>query len=360
MALRKTVAGTFQVDFRDQFGKQRRKTFDTHREAAAYEKEVFAQVSKGEYVPPSNETIRDIAVKWYEGKAAQAYRRSTLCQWKNHIDHFIISSLGDVNVHLVEKTAAEWAGRVSPKTVNKVMTTFTAILDMAERHGSIKQNAAEKAARLKIATEHDGQAVVEPDQVYTKSEIRKLIQATDGRDRLFIMIMAFCGLRIGEVLALTWPAIDRKTGLLHVRLTLADNDKGAEPLFQPPKTKGSRRTLGLPQELIRELTVWQMKCPISDRDLVFATEEGKPFRRGAVRKILDRAIKTAKLEKRLTPHGLRHTFASLLLADNKPVPEVSQLLGHKDAYTTMRIYAHFIREESTATQDLASSIMGAV
>jgi integrase len=39
------------------------------------------------------------------------------------------------------------------------------------------------------------------------------------------------------------------------------------------------------------------------------------------------------------------------------VPEVSYLLGHKDSYTTMKIYAHFIREESTATQELASSVM---
>ncbi len=64
-----------------------------------------------------------------------------------------------------------------------------------------------------------------------------------------------------------------------------------------------------------------------------------------------------RLEKRLTPHGLRHTFASLLLADGIPVPEVSTYLGHKDCSVTLKIYAHFVREETHAMHNLAASIL---
>jgi integrase len=120
--------------------------------------------------------------------------------------------------------------------------------------------------------------------------------------------------------------------------------KGEEPLFQAPKTKSSRRTLALPQELIHEFKVWKLRCPHSERDLVFATEEGKPFHRKSAS--LDRAIEAAKLEKRLTPHGLRHSFASLLLADGKPAPKVAACLGHKDCAVTLKVYAHFVREET--------------
>ncbi len=137
---------------------------------------------------------------------------------------------------------------------------------------------------------------------------------------------------------------------------MADSDKGREPLFQPPKTRSSRRTIPLPRELIPELKVWKLRCPKSERDLVFATEEGKAYHRKAISKILDWIITEAGI-KRLTPHGLRHTFASLLLADRKPVPEVSHLLGHKDSYVTLKIYAHFVREETGAVQDLATSIL---
>jgi integrase len=72
---------------------------------------------------------------------------------------------------------------------------------------------------------------------------------------------------------------------------------------------------------------------------------------------LDQPIAKAEITKRLTPHGLRHSFASLLLANAVPVPEVSALLGHKDSYVTWKVYAHFVRKESTAVQDLATSIL---
>jgi len=73
--------------------------------------------------------------------------------------------------------------------------------------------------------------------------------------------------------------------------------------------------------------------------------------------MLYRAIKKAGLEKRLTPHGLRHTFASLLLADGKPVTEVASYLGHKNCAITLAVYSHFIGEETGALQDLSASIL---
>ena len=92
-------------------------------------------------------------------------------------------------------------------------------------------------------------------------------------------------------------------------------------------------------------------------DLVFAREEGQPFSRKVASKALDRAITKAELGKRLTPHGLRHTFAGLLLADKRDIAEVSALLGHKDSYVTLKVYTHFVRKESTAVHDLATIIL---
>lgn len=73
--------------------------------------------------------------------------------------------------------------------------------------------------------------------------------------------------------------------------------------------------------------------------------------------ILDAAITAAELEKRLTAHKLRHTFASLLLNPGVPVIKVSRLLGHRDATITLKVYAHFIKDKSDHVQELASSIL---
>jgi integrase len=265
----------------------------------------------------------------------------------------------DVDIEQIEKAAAVWRKNVSPKMVNKVLTTLTAIFALAKRYKLIKDNPAEEAERLKIATENEDDIEVTPDKVYLKEEIRKLIQATEPGtiDRLFIMIPALTGCRVGEELGATWPIVDLKAGKFSVHFNLADSDKGQPLLLQPPKTKTSKRTIPLPPELIYELKVWKLKCPKSELDLVFAREDGLPYHRNAVSKALDWATTRAGLEKRLTPHGLRHTFASLLLADGVPVPEVSALLGHKDSYVTWKVYAHFVRKESTAVETLAASIL---
>jgi integrase len=174
-----------------------------------------------------------------------------------------------------------------------------------------------------------------------------------------IMTPALTGLRIGEVLGLTWPAVDLKGGILHVRTNLADTDKGEPLALQPPKRKSSRRSIPLPSELIHELRIWRLKCPKSEQDFVFAREDGKPYHRNAASDAMDRAIAKVGI-KRLTPHGLRHTFASLLLADGTPVAEVSALLGHKDSHVTWKVYVHFVKEEkeNRAVQNLAASILG--
>jgi integrase len=288
-----------------------------------------------------------------------------LLDYHNHVENYIKPHLGswkvhDIDVEQIEKAAAEWGKRVSPKMVNKVLTTLTANLRLAKRYKLVKDNPAEEAERMKIATENEEDIEVIPQRVYSKAELKKLIEATEpeSRERLLLMMPALTGLRLGEVLALTWPAVDLKAGKLDVGFNLADSDKGQPLMLQPPKTKSSRRAVPLPPELVREMKVCKLKWPMSERDLVFATEEGKPYHRNAASKALNAAIAKAEI-KRLTPHGLlRHTFASLLLADGVPVPEVSALLGHKDSYVTWKVYAHFAKKESSTVQNLAASILG--
>src|SRR5215831_198157 len=323
MAINKTEADTFAVDFRDQFGKRHQKTFDLHRDAVAFEKEVKALVSKREYVPPSNTTLKDAAETWFKS-LKEGYCRATLIYRKNHIDKYIVPSLGylkitDVDVRAIEKASGEWP--VAPQTVNKILNTLTAILGMAKRHKMRADNPGLEAMRVKVSTE-DEDTVVEPDEVYNKEELGKLIRATEPgtKERVIVMIPALTGVRIGEQLALSWPAIDLKAGTLHVRKSLADNDAGLDPIFKDPKRKSSRRVIPLPQELLHELKVWKLKCPHSERDLVLPRNDGKPMCRRVLQDALDRVIEKARI-KRLTHHQLRHTFASLLLADGADIAE---------------------------------------
>jgi integrase len=171
-------------------------------------------------VKPSDKTLQEVAEEWYQRKVdAGTYRRASLIDYRNHIENYFKPLLGswkvyDLDVEAVEKAAAEWGKRVSPKMVNKVLTTLTAILAMAKRYKLVKDNPAKEAERMKIATENEEDIEVTLDKVYAKAEIKKLIEATEPEslERLLLMVPALTGLRIGEVLALTWPAVDLKPG----------------------------------------------------------------------------------------------------------------------------------------------------
>jgi integrase len=94
---------------------------------------------------------------------------------------------------------------------------------------------------MKIATENEEDIEVTPDKVYAEAEIKKLIEATkpESRERLLLMVPALTGLRIGEVLALTWPAVDLKAGKLEVRFNLADSDKGSHSFSNRRRRKAA-------------------------------------------------------------------------------------------------------------------------
>ena len=316
---------------------------------------------------PSDTTVKDVAEEWLEKKIdSKGYRPATLQNWKTHIDKYIDPSLGklriqQVGIAEVEKAAAEWKEMTSAYTANMALRTLTAVFKRAQRVGPLqgKPNAAQLAERVKVSNEEDTDEAVTKESVYTTEDLNKLLATTQpgSLERVLIMVPALLGLRIGEVLGLTWPAVDLKDGLLHVRNSLVDVGKanGGREL-RSPKSRSSRRTLNLPAELVSELRRWKLACPPSNQGLVFCTLDGKPLHRKAASQILDEAITAAGI-KRLTPHKLRHTFASLLLSRGARIKKVNQLLGHKDSVITLKVYEHFIDDEENDVQELASSIL---
>ena len=364
MAINKTVAGTYAVDIRDQNKKRIQRTFTKYSDAAAYEKDSLSSVQKREFIRPSNRTVKEVAEEWLEKKKAPGtYERNSLIGWQVHVDNYLVPSFGailaqDLDVERIEAEAAKWNEKISAKTVNKILTTLAAVMALAKRYKLRKDNPADEAERLKLSGEQEEKTVA-PDEVYSKAELKKLIEATEPGtlQRIAVELPAFTGIRIGELLGATWDAIDLKAGTFDVRLNMQDGDNG-EPIFKAPKTKSGRRTLELSPPLLQDLRLWKLRCPPSARGLVVVNEIGNPLCRKSVSKLLDAAIDKAKV-KRLTPHGLRHTFASLLIADGRPPSEVSHYLGHKNLAVTLSVYTHFVRQETSAMHNLAASILEA-
>lgn len=162
------------------------------------------------------------------------------------------------------------------------------------------------------------------------------------RNLMMSRLMLECGLRVGEVVALERDHMDLNTGKLTVR-----------------EGKGSKdRTVWMNDGLREDLTEWWERRveELPGDDLLFVTSSGKSVETGYVRRAVKRMAKKANVAEaeKVSPHTLRHTFATDLLREGANLRTVQDALGHEDVSTTMR-YTHLVNGEvESAMKQLAS------
>jgi integrase len=375
MAIKKLTSGWYQIDFRDRHGARHRESFPTQKAAKAALDEKRVSVRNGEYAAPKEiPMFKAMAELWFEakkvnaGKHGRPVKETTLDHWKNHIDAYLVPAFGEfrldqITTQAIEKKRLAWRdeSKLSPITVNKLLTTTTAIFNEAVRLGAVKHNPATAAQRLGVgsveASDSDN-AEVRPEGVYSAEELNRLIQNVDaGLCKTLIHTVAMTGMRHGEALGLQWGDIDLNAGKITVRRTWPNKWRNDEPIFYVPKSKNGVREIPISGELIQALKRWKLSCPISKWDLVFPKKDGTPQdRKTVLRSALYPAIRRAEVKK-LDMHALRHSFASLLLSQGAPITEVSSYLGHADPQITLKVYSHWIpRTKTDSISRLAGSI----
>ena len=386
MSIKVLKSGKFQVTIRDANKRLVRRAFRLESDAQKFQNQSREEINLGQFIRPVKETVAERCDAWLKRKKeSNGYRFGTLQGYETHIEKYIKPELGGMRIQAVtilncEEAALKWNARTSANTANMALKTLTGIFAEAQRHGVLRENVAEKAQRIKIDTESEDDGEIQPEDIYTEEQLGKLINATEPGtlDRILIWLGGFCGLRIGEILGFSWAAVNLKdaaTPKIRVikNLVPEEKDKADFPGYgdtgrtlKDPKKK-SRRTLTAPHELVHDLKLWKLKCPASRpriwergeplaQQLIMVTVEGKPLQKKAAQALLDMAADRAGVDRR-TLHRLRHTFASLQLDRGVSLPRVSRMLGHRDTTITSRTYGHWIDQETTAIQDLASSVL---
>ncbi|MFG0241663.1 MAG: tyrosine-type recombinase/integrase [Phycisphaerales bacterium JB054] len=172
-----------------------------------------------------------------------------------------------------------------------------------------------------------------PPEVLTDYEVRSLLDACGGglpscaRNRALIAVLYRGGLRVSEALDLYPKDLDANVGAVRVL-----NGKG-----------GKARTIGLDPGAFQILGEWMRArgaLGIGGRSPVFCTAAGKPVSSSYVRRLLNRLGEQAGIEKRVHPHGLRHTHAAQLRAEGVDIGIISKQLGHRSIATTARYLDH--------------------
>jgi len=172
-----------------------------------------------------------------------------------------------------------------------------------------------------------------PPEPLTDDEARRLLKAcsdrapTGIRNRALLAVMYRCGLRCDEALALKPKDIEPKAGKV-----LVLHGKGDES-----------RTVGIDAGALALVQRWTDKrtaMGINGRATLFCTLKGKKMSTAYIRQLLPRLARKAGIEKRVHAHGLRHTHAAELAAENTPINVIQAVLGHRNIATTSRYLDH--------------------
>lgn len=270
----------------------------------------------------------------------------------------------------VQAWVNDLAKTLEPQTVKNAHARLRRTLNVAKRKGYVDRNVAEGVA-LPAAGEVEAADRVEI-QPYTIEQLRALLTALDGnRWATLYRLAATLGLRQAELLGLTWDCIDLERGTLTVqqqlrRVAAQGAEKGAAKTWQllPPKTAAAKRTLRLDPVLIAALRThrqnlreerllhgkdWQARDLWAKKrgGLVFVTETGAPVHGSDLLQHFHRWAKKAELPQ-VRFHDLRHTAATLMIADGVSIVAVSKILGHANPGITMKIYAHAHADDQAA------------
>ena len=157
-----------------------------------------------------------------------------------------------------------------------------------------------------------------------------------------IVLCLYTGLRIGELLALTWEDVDMKSGLIAVNKACHDKieKNGTARIVELPKTPSSKRIIPVPKQLLPVLRQLKKtgKC-----EPVISSPEGKPIAIRSYQRSFSLFLKKLGIAHKGF-HSLRHTFATRALECGMDVKTLSEILGHKNAAITLNRYVHSLTE----------------
>jgi integrase len=327
--------------------------------------EARGDAARGLVFDADNVKLGEYLDRWLPDSVADTVRPTTFERYEQIVRVHIRPALG--NLKLKNVTPAHVRGLyrekleagLSARSVQYIHMTLHKALKQAVADGLIPRNATEAVRPPQVRREE-----IHP---LTPEQVKTLFAAAKG-DRLEALytLAVTTGLRQGELLGLKWDDVDMESSTLQVRRTLTAAKGG--PVLSAPKTKGSRRTVRLPQRAVEALRshlerqlgeidragdLWQ------ENGLIFASEVGEPLdRRYLTTHRFKPLLKRAGLPEKTRFHDLRHTCATLLLTKNVNPKVVSEMLGHASIAITLDTYSHVLptmQESAAAAMEEALS-----
>lgn len=238
---------------------------------------------------------------------------------------------------------------LSPNFVKTILSIVQNSLKTAHLVGYLPEYSANKIKRPKPKEKQ-----VECFSAWEQKKIEEAALFAKKDKYRGIILCLYTGLRIGELLALTWNDIDFEKSILSVTKTCHDGNENGKHIriIDTPKTENSRRQIPLSKTLVKMLKEMKKK---SKCEFVIADGEKPVFIR-SYQRMFELFLKKLGLQHKGF-HSLRHTFATRALECGMDVKSLSEILGHKNAMITLNRYAHSLWEHKAEMMNKLSKML---
>lgn len=292
-------------------------------------------------------TLDEVYKEWLPVKLRQV-KKTSLATYKLSYDRHVRPTFGNAELmDLKKKTIMPFFWKLLDEGISaKYCTDICIIIKMLIRFAGDELEEDVPDTTWKLALPSKNKTAVTKIERYTPAECKKITDyavANPSPRNLGILLTLCSGMRIGEICALQWKDVDINNKLIHVnktimRVYLDEIEKKTEIEIGTPKTTSSDRHIPILKDIFplvkKFASLYNPEyyvCSCAEKYI-----EPRTFRNYYKSFILDKV----KLDHCIKFHGLRHTFATMLIENKMDIKTVSTILGHSDISTTLDVYTH--------------------
>lgn len=355
--------------------------FRTRKEADEWLSKIKSEISAGKPVLCSDQPFGEYLEQWFEKFGSVAIRDSTRMNYIGYLRHVQRHKIKDVKLkNLTADDLQDFilflqnAGHLdtdvplSAKTLRNIMNMVHKALEHAVGRQLIYHNPAKYVELPRVIT---------PDiRVLTEEEIGRFVAEMQGDSlQIALVLMVFCGLRLGEACALTHDDVRCDDGIYYINVSKSLNrvsnfeakvgETKTVLRVQDTKTSKGRRQVPLLPEVAEKVLThmeWQREQAAKsygtyeDNPWLVANELGHYLDPGTVRKKLKDVAESIGITD-FHPHCLRHTYASLAVKNGVPLPYLSDILGHESTSFTAKVYVSLDLEGRAKAQSAMTELV---
>lgn len=325
----------------------------SRKEVADKIAEILSDIKAGDYIEPNKITLSEWLDTWMEEYKTVSIKATTYDSYATNIRVHIKPTIG--YVRLSELSVSNIQGLInslhrqgkSSALIRKIKNILKGALDQAIMNGLISRNVTQGVMLPKHVQKEIRWFTIEEER-------RFLSAAKKSRFEVAFKLDLVSGLRLGELIGLSWDCVDFNKGMLTIKQTIvrvkSREEKGKNLYLISPTTKTdkSRRIVPIPKSAVTMLKEHKKKQDAEkklagelydDNNLVFCTALGNRLIPRNVGRAFTGIAKKAGIEG-ASVHSLRHTYATRLFENGVAAKTVSELLGHTDVAHTLNVYTH--------------------